>query len=49
MSTESEQLRDLAKQLLKTCETIKAESDRLMKKAEELDTAIKKNNKQKSG
>jgi hypothetical protein len=49
MSSESEHLREVAKQLLKTSESIRAEYDRLMKKAEELDKAIEKNNKQKSG
>ncbi len=46
MGNESEQLRELAKQLLKTSDNIKIESDRLMRRAEELDIAIDKNRSQ---
>jgi hypothetical protein len=41
MSRESDELRETAEQLLKAAEMLKAEHDRLMKKAEELERAIK--------
>ena len=40
MSKESDELREVAKQLIKSSESIRAEADRLIKKADELDKTI---------
>jgi hypothetical protein len=46
VSAESDKLREVAMQLLKTSQAAKAESERLMRKAEELEAAVEKNRKQ---
>jgi len=48
VSKESEELRDLARQLIKSSESIRAEADRLVKKAEELEKTLASRNNNKN-